>query len=139
MKLRIFNLSLLTFNSERERGYVALASVLVIAAVVVTIGISVSLLSISEGQMSLAEKKNEESIDFVEGCVEDALLRLNEDDAIPSQIVLPQGACDVTIDSHIGDNWTFTVSGSQDNHYKSIQVSATRDTVVTVTSWQEVE
>lgn len=124
---------------ERESGYVALASVLVIAAVVLTIGISVSLLSVSEGQMSLAEKKNEETVDFIEGCVEDALLRLNEDNAIPTQIPLPEGNCDVTIDSQSGSDWTFTVSGSVDNYTKNIQAQMTRGSTVTITSWQETE
>lgn len=126
-------------HSERERGYVALASVLVIAAVVLVISISVSLLSVSEGQMSLAGKKNEESVDFVEACIEDVLLRLNEGDAIPTQISLPEGTCDVTIDSQSGDDWTFSVSGNIDNYTKNIQISCTRSTIIDVTSWQEIE
>lgn len=119
-------------------GYVAFASVLVICAVILVIGISVSLLSISEGQMSLAEKKKEETIDFVEACVEDALLRFNENNTIPSQIPLPQGTCDVTIDSQNG-TWTFTVSGAFEKYQKKIQVTAERGTTVNVTSWKEVE
>lgn len=124
---------------RRQAGYVALASILVIAAVVLTIGISVSLLSINEAQISLAGKKSEEAVGFVEGCVEDALLHLNENNSIPSTIVLPEGSCSVTIDSQVGDNWTFTVSGSIDTFTKSIRVAANRGATVGVSSWQEVE
>lgn len=139
IKTKIFNFLFLIFNIRPQGGYVALSSILVIAAVVLTIGISVSLLAVSESQMSLAEKKKEETIDFVEGCVEEALLRLNKDGAIPTQILLPQGACDVIINSQSGNDWTFTTSGSVDNYKKSIQVSATRDTEVGISSWAEVE
>ena len=120
-------------------GYVALSSILIISTVILVIGISVSLLSISESQLSLGEKKNEETVDFVEGCVEDALLELNNLGSISSTKTLPEGTCSVTIDSQSGNDWTFTVSGTQDSHTKNIQVSATRDTSVTVTSWKQVE
>ena len=120
-------------------GYVALSSILIISTVILVIGISVSLLSISESQLSLGEKKNEETVDFVEGCVEDALLELNNSGSISSTKTLPEGTCSVTIDSQSGNDWTFTVSGTQDSHTKNIQVSATRDTSVTVTSWKQVE
>ena len=126
-------------SSKLGNGYVALSSILIISTVILVIGISVSLLSISESQLSLGEKKNEETVDFVEGCVEDALLELNNLGSISSTKTLPEGTCSVTIDSQSGNDWTFTVSGTQDSHTKNIQVSATRDTSVTVTSWKQVE
>lgn len=125
-------------KQKKPNGYVALASVLVIAVIVVIIGNSTSILSINEIQSSLSSKKNEESLDFVEGCVEDALLRLNEDEAIPSSLSLPEGTCSVTINSQSGDDWTFTVTTTLNGHTKSVQVSATRDTTVTITSWKEI-
>ena len=124
---------------QKAAGYVALSSILVISVVILTIGISVSLLSISESQLSLAGKKKEETVDFVEGCVEDALLELNNGGSISSSLTLPEGTCSVTIDSQSGSDWTFTVTGSVDNYTKSIQVSANRGSTVTITSWKEVE
>lgn len=126
-------------NFGQRPGYIALASVLVIAAVVLAIGISVSLLSINEAQLSLAGRKSQASIAFVDSCVEDALLRLNEDNSIPVQILLPAGSCDVTIDSQSGDDWQFTVFGSIDDYGKSIQVRVNRKAVLTITSWREVQ
>ncbi|MFC1790711.1 hypothetical protein ACFLZP_04490 [Patescibacteria group bacterium] len=121
------------------KGYVALASVLVIAAVVLVISVSVSLLSVSEGQMSLAGKKNEETVDLVEGCLEEALLRLNEEESIPATISLPEGDCSVTINSQVGNDWTITVSTTFENYTKSIQAVVNRETTVAITSWQEIE
>lgn len=122
----------------RQKGYIALASVLVISAVILTIGVSVSLLSISELQISLAEKKKEETIDFVESCLAEILLKLNEDNAVSTEISLPEGNCSVTINSQ-NSSWTFTVSGSVDNYTKNVQVTATRGSTVEIISWQEVE
>lgn len=122
-----------------QSGYIALASVLVIAAVVVSIGLSTSLLSINEAQTSLSGAKNDESLDIVEGCIEDALIRLNEGNAIPTQIPLPQGTCNVTIDAQSGNDWTFTATGIVDNHSKKIQVQATRTTTISITSWEEID
>jgi len=121
-------------------GYVALSSVLVIAAVVLVIGISVSLLSISESQMSLAEKKKEETIDFVESCLEDALLRINEDESYSGgTLSLPEGDCTINI-SQTGNDWTITAEGTLDGFTKTIEVQLERTSpTMALTSWQEIE
>lgn len=122
-----------------KRGYIALSSVLIIAFLVLTIGISVSYLAIGETQVSLGQLRKEEVTDFVESCVEDALLRLNENNAIPTTISLPQGTCIITINSHLGNNWTFTSVGTLQNHKKTILVQATRAVYITVSDWREIE
>ena len=68
---------------KNKKGYIAISSVLVIMAVVLIIGSSVSLLSINDMQSALSNKKSEESLHLVEGCTEDALLSLNENNSIP--------------------------------------------------------
>jgi hypothetical protein len=127
----------MSIQNNYSNGYIALASILVIAAVVLVIGISTSLLSVNEAQSSLAGLKNEATVDFVEGCIEDALIRLNEDETIPSQISLPEGTCEITNQSTIGNTWTFTASGSVDTHTKTITVEAIRDSSVSIASWKE--
>ncbi len=124
---------------KSPKGYIALTSILVISAVILTIGISVSLLSISEGQMSLAEKKKEETLDFVEGCLAEILLKLNEDNTVATEVTLPEGSCSVTINSHSGNDWDFTVSGSRDNYYQSIQIQAVWQSPQLGLDWLEVE
>ena len=125
-------------KNKNKKGYIALSSVLVIMAVVLIIGSSVSLLSIDDIQSALSSKKSEESLHLIEGCVEDALLSLNENNTIPVSITIPEGPCSVTINSQIGNNWTFTVAGTINNYKKSVQVSAIRSSTVDVTSWIEL-
>lgn len=123
---------------KNQTGYIAITSVLVIAAIVLIIGTSVLLLAVNDIQSALSNKKSNESLDLVESCVEDALLRLNEDNSIPATITLPDGSCSVTINSQVGTLWTFTVSGTFISHAKSIQVVADRTNTVTVNSWTQL-
>ena len=123
---------------KNQTGYIAITSVLVIAAIVLIIGTSVSLFAVNDIQSALSNKKSNESLDLVESCVEDALLRLNEDNSIPATITLPYGSCSVTINSQVGTLWTFTVSGTFISHAKSIQVVADRTNTVTVNSWTQL-
>lgn len=122
-----------------KRGYIALSSVLIIAFLVLTIGISVSYLAVSETQVSLGQLRKEEATDYVESCVEDAMLRLNENNSIPTSITLPQGICIITINSHVGNNWSFTSVGTLQNHKKTTWVQATRGVYITVSDWEEVQ
>lgn len=123
---------------KTQAGYAALISVLVISAAVLVIGISVSLLSISEIQIALSGKKNDEALDITEGCTEDTLLYLNENNSLPASITLPEGSCSVTLDSQSDNDWTFTVSTTLDGYTKSVQIEASRSSILDVTSWQEI-
>jgi hypothetical protein len=124
-------------QSSEQGGYIAIASVLVILAIVLVITLSVSLLAIDGVQISLNSTLNEDSGRLVDSCAQEALLRINKDDALPTSIVLPEITCSVTENSHVGNNWNFSVSGNTGQYGKSITVDAVRNTNVTVTSWQE--
>jgi hypothetical protein len=121
------------------RGYVALTSVLVVAAIMVVIIITVSLVSISEGQMSYAEYKKEETIDIVEACTEEALYRLKRTEVVQEQFPLLEATCSATINSQSGDDWDFTVTASTSGYLKKIRIDATSSNTITINSWQEVE
>ncbi len=120
-----------------QSGYIALSSVLVTLALVILIGVSASLLSVNDLLSSISSKKSNEVVDLTEACVEDALLKLNEENTIGSSITLPQGTCSVTINSHIGNNWEFTVSTNKNSYYKSVRIVAGRGSSVTIVSWMD--
>ena len=86
----------------------------------------------------MAEIKKESGIGFVESCAEDALIKINKNGALAGTIVLPEGTCTVTINSQVGSNWDFTVSGILNGYSKNIRVTATRGSTMTVNSWQEI-
>lgn len=125
-------------NPSRQSGYAALASVLVITAVALVIGMTTSLFSVNNLQSSFAQNQGEQTLAIVEGCVQDALLRLNENNALPVSITTPLGTCSVTINSQVGNTWTFTVSATAGLYTRSIQVVAVRSSSISITSWLEV-
>jgi len=125
-------------NKNRQSGYIALSSVLITLALVMLIGMSSSLLSINDLLTSQSVKKSDVSNDLIEACCEDALLKLNNDNTINTSITLPEGSCSVTINSHVGDVWDFTVSGNLEGYYKNIRINATRGSTVAINSWVDL-
>lgn len=124
-----------------ESGYIAISSVLVIAAIVVVIGITISLSSISEGQMSLGLEQNEKTVFFIEACIEEALLKLNNDKSTFSSltsITLPEGTCTISNISNTTLDWSFRMSGQVSSHTKTFDVEVTRNADFDVTTWKEV-
>src|SRR3990167_3828355 len=115
-----------------KRGYIAISSMLVIAAVVLVIGISVSLASVNEIQTAFSSKKSEELLSIVDGCAEDVLLYLNENNNLPSSITIPQGSCSVVLENNSGTSWTFIVSSDNGEFKKNIRITANRDSVLSV-------
>ncbi len=119
-----------------QRGYIALSSVLVTLALVLLIGVSTSLLSINDLLSSYSSKKSNEAVDLAEACVEDVLLKLNENNTVlAGSLSLPLGDCSVTINLHDGDSWDFTVITDVDGFYKSVNVIANRGSTVTISKW----
>jgi len=121
-----------------NNGYIALTTVLVVGVVLVTIGLSVSLLAISEGQLALSGQRNEKTLDLVEGCVEVGLLQFRNTSTVDATIVLPEGTCSVTVNGATPTVWDGTVVATAETVTKKIRVKAIRATSVAVTSWLEV-
>lgn len=124
--------------NQYNRGFTAITSVLIISAVVLVISISVSLLSIGEGQSGLATYKGEASYFLTDGCVEDALLKAKQNASYTGgTLTRPEGSCTISI-SKAGNTWTVTASNSG-TYTKSIQVIIQRTgSSVTVSSWNEI-
>lgn len=127
-------------KTQKRKGYVALSSLLVISAVVLMVVISASLLSLSEGQMGDSVRKGEEAFFFVEGCLEEALLRARDSSVYEGGVLnLPDGQCTIDIIKDDG-NWTVTASGSKDGYQRSVEAQIRRGCdQIELISWQEVE
>lgn len=120
-----------------NNGYIAISSVLVICAVIVIIGTTVALSSISEGQMSLAGIQSRQALDILEGCADEALLYINENNTITPTIDTPQGTCTLTVNSITGVNWSITLSTTVSGYAKTMDITVIRNSTMTITSWEE--
>jgi len=136
--MRKFLNSLFIIHNSTQRGYIATSAVLVLMVVVLTIVTTVSLLSIGEAQGSLALTKGEEALSFVEGCVEDAILKTKASPTYNGgNITRPEGTCTVTV-SKAGNVWTETISTTDTAYKRTVRVVFTRTSSITLTSWQEI-
>lgn len=123
-----------------KKGFIAITTILIISVVVLGIATTVALSSIGEGQASFALTKGEDALHFVEGCAEDALLKIRSNASYanpgPALITHPEGTCSVSVVSGSPNIATVT---TQDTKYKrTIVIKYTRTaTAVTITSWKE--
>lgn len=123
-----------------QKGYIALLTVLIVMAVVITSASTIALLSIGEGQSGFALFKGEDTLTFVEGCTEDYILKIRAQGAgfVAGNITRPEGTCTITVNSG-NPNWDITVSTNTTTYKRSIRVIFTRNpTGITLTSWKEV-
>lgn len=121
----------------KPNGYIAIASMLVVTAVVVTVGILAAFSSIGNAQMALGGAQADGARSLAQACLEDALLKINKTALVPSTVSTPQGTCTITTDSQVGSDYTVSVTATKDNRTKKITTSVSRTTNVSVTSWLE--
>lgn len=122
-----------------NRGFAALASVLVISAVFVAVVTTVALLSVGEAQSSFAIISGEQNLQLTEGCVEDVLQRIHDFVLYSATtITRPEGTCQITYNLNGPIDWDVTVLSGSENYSRSIRVVFTRGTTVEITSWQEI-
>jgi len=108
-------------------------------AVVFSITATVTYLAIGEAQSSLAHTKGESTLDFVEGCLEDALIKARANGNYSGgSISRPEGTCTITT-SKLGNTWTITATTSATDYRRSVQAVATVNGYeVILTSWKEI-
>lgn len=124
-------------KNKMQKGYVAIVTVLTISLVALVVAVTVSLLAIGEGQASLAYYKGEDTLSFVEGCMEDALLKIKGSPTYAGgSITRPEGTCTITI-SKVGSTWITTATTTATNYKRTVQTVVTRSGTLTLTSWRE--
>lgn len=118
---------------------VALSIVIVLGGVLVALATTVTYLSIGEAQSGLAHLKGGDNLSFVEGCVEDYMLKIRSNSSFTAQnITRPEGTCTIVINSG-NPNWDITVSSSSSLYKRSLQVVFVRNsTGIVLTSWKEI-
>lgn len=121
-----------------NQGFIAISTILVISVVVLAIALTVTYLAIGEGQTALAQSKGEDALQFSEGCMEDALLKIRSNPSYAGgTISRPEGTCTITV-VKAGNVYTVTSTAAGTLYKRSIQVVVTRASSLVITSWQEL-
>lgn len=119
-------------------GFIALTTVLTISVVVLALTISMAYLTIGQGQSGLALSKGEDQLNFVEGCMEDALLKIRINDSYAGgAITRPEGTCNISV-SQVGITYTVTVTGTTFLYKRTVQTVVTRGVTLNIVSWKEL-
>lgn len=117
----------------KKNGYIALTVVVILFFLIMTIGIVSSFGSISKLQQTQSSTDNLTGTIDVESCAEEALLKLNLEDQLPSSFDMPEGTtCTVEVENQDGNEWTFAVS----NGVKNLRIIAVRSDQVYISSWE---
>lgn len=120
-----------------NKGMAAIVTVIILGALMVLIGSVMTLTSISEGQTVLTETKVKNNQTLLDACAEESLLKINENNALPSNIVTPFGSCAVTINSNTGTNWNLDLSTSGEMSPIGVNLVLDRGSIISVSSWSD--
>ena len=127
-------------NKNSTDGYVAISILLILTAVILGIIVTVAHLGIGEGQVSLALSKGEDTLHFVEGCMEDALLKIRSNPSYAGGTIGrpgSEGTCLITVAG--GPTYTVTATTNAWQGYnRTIQVVVVRGATMSLTSWKEL-
>lgn len=123
---------------ENNRGISVLVSVLIIATIMIVLTFGMGLNSIAENQIGLYQSRSSVSFYNVDGCAEEAVLRLNRDNNYTGETLnLGNTTCVISI-SGSGSNRTIGIAGTSSEGYtRNIGITVTIAPSFAITSWQE--
>lgn len=121
-----------------KNAYVAISTVLVVFALILAIAVTGTVGSVGYLQSTLASYRYTNASLVLESCVDDALIRINEDDALPSSALIETYICNYNVENHTGESWTFTVSTTVTGHARIARINATRSDKVYLNSWEDL-
>lgn len=124
-----------------SKGFMAILTVITLLAFSVSLIGAVTYLSIDGSQMGLALSQGTESLAFMEGCAEDALLLSSRDENyLGGTYEYLDGICTVDIVKD-GLVWTMNVAGTKDGFTRAVRLIfdyvAGPPGIITLSSWLE--
>ena len=116
-----------------------LITLLIISAAALIIGTTVSFVAVSQAQSALSVTRGEQTLAFVEGCMEDALLKIkNSPTYAGGMITRPEGTCSITI-SKSGNIWTIFATTTATAYRRTVRAIVVRSTnTLVLSSWEEL-
>jgi len=127
---------------NKERGYIALISVLIISAVLLLIACSSNLISIGESDMSLLENQSWQSFYLAAACAEHALVELKNNLKYTGNETLffDNGTCDILpVEGKGSKNRVIKVSGTAYNQVRKIKIEINKvNPKMEIKSWTNI-
>ncbi len=122
---------------KNNQGLAAIISVIIIGSLMVLIGGVMVLSAISKGQISLAESQAKKAQTLLDACAEESLIQINENNALPPNIITTFGSCNVTINSQIGSSWNLTIGTTGITSSLGLNIILNRGSTLSVSTWTD--
>ncbi len=121
-----------------SKGFVVISTVFVLLAISLMLGVTVTMLSISDAQTSLSLSDGASARALLDGCVEDTLLfsRANNSYA-GGTVARPEGTCSVSL-SKAGNRWTATVRTNGEYDHATEVVFDRTGSGIKLISWHAI-
>ena len=127
---------------NKEKGYIALITILIISAVTLLVAINASLFGISESKMGLQKINSSKAFALTNLCAENALMNLKEDLSYSGNETsnIYDGSCTIYLIEGSGNNDRIVkVEGVFLNQKRRIKIDISEvNPTMIINSWQEV-
>lgn len=127
-------------KTNQKQGVSTLLMVIVISAVALIIAVTAALKGIDETQTGLHQRKSIETFTATDGCLEEALIKLNGDRTgyTGENLTIGDVSCVVTV-TGAGNTRTINVTSTHDGTYtREFEADVDFSSGFEVTSWQEL-
>lgn len=126
---------------QKQQGYIALLTVLIVGAAAMAIGVTVLTLGADSQKSGLISQQSKQARGLATACAEEALQIIHDTTSYTgtSNLTLGQGSCTYTVTSTGASTRTITATGTVGTVIRKVQASVTINASnITVSSWQEI-
>jgi len=117
------------------KGAMVLTSMILMAAIVVIVSLSIGVSSINQSEISLYSNLGLRTVINIDGCGEEALIRLSRDaDYIGETLTVGNTTCVISV-SGSGANRTVSIAGTNGNFVKILEIEANVLPSFEIESW----
>lgn len=119
---------------KRKNGYVTLIITVIISFLLMAIVLTVSTSTLSKLPLITKSQESNEIRQILGSCVEESLLRINENDELPSLVTIEENMCNINLISKFNSSWEYDVNVSKNSYIYKVKVKARREDIVILDS-----
>ena len=126
----------------QKKGIIALITILVAGAIILTTGLGMTIRSIIESDTTLDEEMSHQSLVMATNCMEQALLSLADNSAYTGNETIPIGTntCAIATITANGDTRIVKTSSTVGGYVRRLSVTVSNvNPPLQINSWQEVD
>ncbi len=127
-----------SYFNHSKKGVIVLLLMIVTGAIILTVALGIAFSSVNSSQISLYQGNSNRMFLNLDGCVEEALGRVNRNNLYAGgTVTIDNTSCTISI---TGTNPTHTVNVTATNgdYTRKVQVVINIFPTVSITSWQEL-